>query len=67
MTPEPNRASSERVLWQMDLARRYGVDRITVYRWEREKKLPPPDVVIGRKRGRYESSLREFERTSAAA
>jgi predicted site-specific integrase-resolvase len=60
-------ASTERVLWQRDLALRYGVDRITIHKWERAGKLPPPDVVIGRKRGRYESSLREFERATAAA
>lgn len=63
-TPAP---PEDRILWQADLARRFNVDRVTVYRWEIEKRLPPPDVVIGRRRGRYESTLRAFERSTVAA
>lgn len=57
-------APEDRILWQADLARRFNVDRVTVYRWEQSKLLPPPDVVLGRRRGRYESTLRAFERST---
>ena len=49
----------------MDLARRYDVDRVTIYRRERANRLPPPDVIIGRHRGRYETTIIAFERASA--
>jgi hypothetical protein len=60
----PCRSSGARVLWQVDLAKRYRVDRITIYRWERASRLPPPDIIIGRRRGRYESTIVVFERAS---
>src|SRR2546421_684282 len=61
----PHRSSDTRVLWQLDLAKRYDVDRVTTYRWERANRLPPPDVIIGRHRGRYETTIIAFERASA--
>ena len=57
--------TAERVLWQADIARRLNVDRVTIYRWEIEGKLPAPDVVIGRRRGRYESTMLAWEAASA--
>ena len=60
----PDRMNDTRVLWQLDLARRYGVDRVTIYRWERKHRLPPPDVIIGRHRGRYETTIIAFEHAS---
>lgn len=56
----------DRVLFQADVARRYGIDRVTVYRWEQDGRLPPADVVIGRRRGRYLSTLREWEHSTTA-
>lgn len=56
-----------RVLWQLDLAKRYDVHRVTIYRWERAHRLPPPDVIIGRHRGRYETTIIAFERASVRA
>ena len=56
--------SDTRILWQLDLAWRYDVDRVTIYRWERANRLPPPDVIIGRHRGRYETTIIAFERAS---
>jgi len=58
------RSGDTRVLWQLDLAKRYDVDRVTIYRWERANRLPPPDVIIGRHRGRYETTIVAFERAS---
>jgi predicted DNA-binding transcriptional regulator AlpA len=60
-------AQDDRILWQSDIARYMGVDRTTVYRWELEGRLPQPDVVIGRRRGRRLSTIREFERSTLAA
>ena len=60
----PHRLSDTRVLWQLDLAKRYGVDRVTIYRWERANRLPVPDVIIGLHRGRYETTIIAFERAS---
>ena len=51
----PRPPAEARVLWQADLAERYQVDRVTIYRWERANRRPPPDVIIGRRRGRYEA------------
>ena len=62
-TPLP-RTDDTRVLWQMDLAKRYDVNRVTIYRWERANRLPPPDVIIGRHRGRYETTMLAFERAA---
>lgn len=59
-------ATSDRVLWQADLARFLNIDRVTVYRMERDGRLPKPDIVQGRRRGRFESTMREFARASAA-
>lgn len=56
----------DRVYWQADLAARYGVDRVTVYRWAREGILPPADVVLGRRRGRYGSTLLAWEASTTA-
>jgi hypothetical protein len=60
-------AADEHIIWQAALARRWSLDRITIYRMDREGKLPPPDVVIGRRRGRYLSTIVRFERESAGA
>ena len=60
-TTSAEAAITERVHWQCDLASRYNVDRVTAYRWEREGKLPTPDVIIGRRRGWYESTLRAYD------
>jgi len=60
----PTRSSDTRVLWQLDLAKRYDVNRVTICRWERANRLPPPDVIIGRHRGRYETTIIAFERAS---
>lgn len=56
----------DRVLFQADVARRYGVDRVTIFRWEQSGRLPPADVKIGRRRGRYLSKLREWEQSTTA-
>jgi len=60
-------AVEERVLYQADLARRWSLDRITLYRMEQQGKLPPPDIIIGRRRGRYLSTIQKFERASVGA
>lgn len=62
--PIPVPPREDRILWQADLARRYSVNRITVHKWERAGLLPEPDVVIGRRRGRRESTLRDWEAAS---
>lgn len=54
----------DRILWQVDLARRFGFDRVTVYRWCIEGKLPRPDVVFGRRRGWYLSHIIAWEAAS---
>lgn len=59
-------AASDRVLWQADLARFLNIDRVTVYRMERDGRLPNPDIIVGRRRGRFESTMREFARKSTA-
>lgn len=64
---EPTPRELDRVYWQADLAARYGVDRVTVYRWSRDGILPPPDVVLGRRHGRYGSTLRAWEASTTAA
>jgi hypothetical protein len=61
------RAGDTRVLWQTDLAKRYDVDRVTIYPWERANLLPPPDVIIGRRRGRYEATMLAFDRATRKA
>jgi hypothetical protein len=60
-------AGDTRILWQTDLAKRYDVDRVTIYRWERANLLPPPDVIIGRRRGRYEATMLAFDRATTQA
>lgn len=54
-----------KVLWVNDLARRYGKDRVTIWRWCEAKKLPPIEVKIGTHTGWYESTILAFERRSA--
>jgi hypothetical protein len=61
------RAGDTRVLWRTDLATRYDVDRVTIYRWERANRLPPPDVIMGRRRGRYEATMLAFDRATREA
>jgi predicted site-specific integrase-resolvase len=54
-------------LWQTDLAKRYDVDRVTIYRWEQANRLPAPDVIVGRRRGRYETTMLAFDRATTQA
>ena len=54
-------ARPEQILWQRDLADRWNVDRQTVYRKDRAGELPAPDVVFGRQRGRYTSTIEAYE------
>lgn len=56
--------ASDRVLWTGDLADFLSVNRTTIWRLEREGKLPAPDVVMGRRRGRLESTMRAFLATT---
>jgi predicted DNA-binding transcriptional regulator AlpA len=51
----------DHVLWQINLAERWGFDPVTVYRMKISGRLPPPDLVLGRRSGWYESTIREFE------
>ncbi|MCC7200707.1 MAG: transcriptional regulator [Gammaproteobacteria bacterium] len=60
-TPE----NAERVLWRRNLAARYDVCRETVWRWEKDGKIPAPDVRIGNRRGWRLETIRAHE--SAAA
>lgn len=60
----PPAHEDDRLLWQVDLARRYGFDRVTIYRWDVEGRLPRPDVIFGRRRGWYERTIRQWEAAS---
>ncbi len=51
----------QQILRVPDLCRRYGRDKTTIYRWQRERLLPPPDVRISNRKGWYLSTLVEFE------
>ncbi len=51
-------------VWPIDLARRYRRDPITVWRWQRNGKLPPPDIEIGGRKGWRLSTIEDFERAS---
>jgi hypothetical protein len=46
---------------------RYDVGRVTIYRWEQANRLPPPDVIMGRRRGRYETAMLAFDRVTTQA
>ena len=49
--PNPNRKKpathGTRCVWVAGVAEMYGISRITVWRWERDGKLPPKDVFVG--------------------
>ena len=49
------------IIWHSSLRERYGVNRTTIYRWQRSGLLPPPDVVMGRYQGWYATSIADFE------
>ena len=66
MTTPTNTLDAERVLWRRDLAARYGVCRETVWRWQQDKKIPPPDVRIGTRQGWRVETIRAHETPSAA-
>ena len=51
----------ERVLFKPDLAKRYGKARETIWRWERDGKLPPPDVRIAGHKGWREQTILAHE------
>lgn len=58
-------AHGDRVLFKTDLARRYGKARETIWRWERDGKLPPPDVRVAGRNGWREATIRTYETVSA--
>ena len=60
--PAPQADPPPRIFWQSDLRERYDIGRTTLYRWQRSKLLPPPDVIMGRLTGWYEPTIVEFER-----
>ena len=46
----PERAApgaARAVLWPRDLQARYGVSAPTIWRWERDGRLPPRDKAVG--------------------
>ena len=51
----------QKILGVPDLCHRYGRDKTTIYRWQREQLLPPPDVRISNRKGWYLSTLVAFE------
>ena len=51
----------QQILGVPDLCRRYGRDKTTIYRWQRDQLLPPPDVWISNRKGWYLSTLIAFE------
>ena len=57
-------AEQQKVLWQNNLAKRYGRDRTCIWRWAVQGKLPPADVQISGRFGWYESTIIEFERAT---
>ena len=56
--------SNQEILGVPDLCRRYGRDRTTIYRWQRERLLPPPDVRIANRKGWYLATIKQFEAAS---
>jgi len=58
---------AERVLWPVDLAKRYGLNRTTIWRWQQAGHLPPCDVHIGPREGWYERTIVNHERERKAA
>lgn len=44
-------AKKLKVFFPKDLAQRYNVSRQTILNWERERRLPPRDVLNGRAAG----------------
>lgn len=52
------------VLWPADLARRWGVTAVTLWRWQRAGKMPPPDFQTARSGWRL-ATIEAFERGSA--
>lgn len=55
----------QRVLWLSDVALRYRRDKSTIWRWLERGDLPPPDVVIGGRKGWFLASIEAHERTGA--
>lgn len=39
----------ERLVWPQGVQKRYGINVVTRWRWERQGKLPPRDVFVGGK------------------
>lgn len=57
---------ADRVLFKPDLSRRYNKARETIWRWERDGKLPPHDVVVAGHKGWRLATIVAFESASAA-
>ncbi len=51
-----------KVIWPAGARERYGVSAPTLWRWERDGKLPPRDVTIGGRSGWRPETLDQAER-----
>jgi predicted DNA-binding transcriptional regulator AlpA len=60
-------ARPEQILWQRSLAERWNIDRQSVYRKTVAGELPPPDVLFGRRKGWYESTIEKYEASTKSA
>lgn len=61
MSSEEKSVGSRRVLWPKDLASRWGISIVTLWRWQRSGLAPPPDFEAGRRGWRLET-IENFER-----
>jgi hypothetical protein len=59
-------ATLKRLLPTRQVCLRYGVSSRTVRRWEIQKILPPPDLVVNERKYWWESTLDENDRRTVA-
>lgn len=57
------RARNADILYPNDLCERWGISRPTLWRWEKNEKLPKRDVTVGGKTAWYRSTIEAYEKT----